>query len=141
MIQSLGRHILAEFHGCDPDILDDVDRVEQEMTEAARRASATIVSTTFHRFNPYGISGVVVIAESHLAIHTWPEYGYASVDLYTCGEECDPWAAMDYLSGALSADRVEPTELRRGKLDTNGRPLLHKPVEVISHSATPAAPT
>ncbi len=67
------------------------------MRQAAEEAGATIVDSSFHRFLPHGISGVVVIAESHLAIHTWPEYGYAAIDLFTCGDEVNPWKAFEFL--------------------------------------------
>lgn len=140
MIQALGRHILVECHECDTEILNDAGLIEEAMQEAARAAGATVVSSTFHTFNPHGVSGVVVIAESHLAIHTWPEYGYAAVDLFTCGDECDPWKGFDLLRAALGAERTIETELRRGKLDTNGRPLLHKPLEVDTETSFIAVP-
>ena len=142
-MQALGRHILVECHECDREILNDSDYIEQAMNEAARKAGATVVSSTFHTFSPHGVSGVVVIAESHLAIHTWPEYGFASVDLFTCGEECDPWRAFDYLKEALKIGRTVETEYRRGVLDTNGKPLLHKPLDVnpVEEEIAGAAPT
>lgn len=127
-MQALGRHILVECYDCDVDVLNDTDLVEGRMEEAARRAGATIVGSSFHNFNPHGVSGVVIIAESHLAIHTWPEYGYAAVDLFTCGESCDPWDAMDYLREAFKAERVVPMEVHRGAPETNGQPLTHKPL-------------
>ena len=92
-MKALGRHILAEFFDCDNDILDDTEKIELIMKRAAIECGATIISSTFHEFNPHGVSGVVVIAESHLAIHTWPEYGYAAVDVFTCGETVDPAVA------------------------------------------------
>jgi spermidine synthase len=136
-MEALGRHILVEFCDCDPAILNESKLIEAHMVEAASRAGATVISSTFHHFSPHGVSGVVVIAESHLAIHTWPEYGYAAVDLFTCGDECDPWNAFHYLKEAFEAKRSIETELRRGQLDLAGRPLLHKPVEV--ESEVPAA--
>ena len=102
-MRSLGRHILVEFYDCDPAVLNDLSLVESSMKEAAVAAGSTIVDAVFRRFAPHGISGVVVIAESHLAIHTWPEYGYAAVDLFTCGEGVDPWAAHDHLLDVLRA--------------------------------------
>ncbi|MCD6443029.1 MAG: adenosylmethionine decarboxylase, partial [Thermotogae bacterium] len=86
-MKSLGRHLLAEFYDCDPNILRDLETIREYLKEAAEVANATIVNWTFHQFSPQGVSGVVVIAESHLAIHTWPEYRYAAVDLFTCGED------------------------------------------------------
>ena len=87
---NLGQHVLAEFFECDPNILNSNDKVEKYMIDAALECGATIVQKCFHMFNPYGVSGVVIISESHLAIHTWPELGYAAVDLFTCGTKCDP---------------------------------------------------
>ena len=84
-MNALGRHILVEFIGCNSEILNDVSIIEKSMVDAAQDAGATVINSTFHHFSPFGVSGVVVIQESHLAIHTWPEYQYAAVDLFTCG--------------------------------------------------------
>lgn len=113
----LGRHLLVEFYDCDMKTLDDVAGIETHMNNAALACGATIVQSTFHRFEPWGVSGVVVISESHLAIHTWPEYGYASVDLYTCGDDIDPMAAYEHLRLMLGAQEAEIQMLRRGNLD------------------------
>ncbi|WP_197051413.1 adenosylmethionine decarboxylase [Caloranaerobacter azorensis] len=113
-MEQLGRHILAEFYNCDRDILNDHALIEKYMNEAAIEAKATIVKSVFHLFNPWGVSGVVVIQESHLTIHTWPEYGYAAVDLFTCGDEVDPWIAFDYLKEKLKAEKTETQEVPRG---------------------------
>ena len=131
-MEALGRHLLIEMLDCDHDLLDDVQFVTDAMEEGARRAHATIVTSNFHRFNPHGVSGTVVIAESHLAIHTWPEYGYAAIDVFTCGEECDPYLAFEYIAEQFKAGRTTHQEFQRGKLGLNGRPLLHKPAEVES---------
>lgn len=82
---TLGRQVVLDLYDCDHAVLDDLAAVEAAMLGAARAAQATIVTQTFHRFSPWGISGVVVISESHLAIHTWPERGFAAVDVFTCG--------------------------------------------------------
>lgn len=124
-MKALGRHILLELYDCDCDILNDHQRVEQIMKDAALAAKATIVESVFHTFNPYGVSGVVVIAESHLAIHTWPEYGYAAVDLFTCGDEIDPWIAHQYVAEHFKAKKKTSLEMKRGLL--NVPVLKHKP--------------
>ena len=77
-------------------------------------ANATVVTSAFHRFQPHGVSGVVVIQESHLSIHTWPETGYAALDFYTCGDHTDPWAACEYAAEALDAKTLLTTEVKRG---------------------------
>ncbi len=116
-MRSLGNQIVAEFYHCCHAHLDDVAYIQRAMTEAARAARATIVSRTFHHFSPHGVSGAVIIAESHLAIHTWPEHGYAAVDLFTCGERVDAEAAFGYLRDALEAEQVSTMEIRRGQID------------------------
>ena len=126
MVQALGRQILAEFYGCNPDILDDTELIKRILRNAALKSNATIVNSTFHHFSPYGVSGIVVIAESHISIHTWPEYGYAAVDIFTCGDSIDPWVAFEYLERELGAESSSAMELRRGIFDME-RELVHKP--------------
>lgn len=89
-MKSLGRHILAEFFNCDKDILNDPTQIEKLMIDAAKEANATVLSTSVRTFEPFGVSAVVIIAESHLTIHTWPEYGYAAVDFFTFGDQANP---------------------------------------------------
>lgn len=125
-MKSLGQQILVEFYGCDRQILNDREEIEKIMCAAALAAGATIVTQTFHAFSPHGISGAVIIAESHLAIHTWPEYGYAAVDLFTCGETIKPDGCYTYLKEHLKATHASTMELKRGILDVPGE-LLHKP--------------
>ncbi|MEM6726285.1 MAG: adenosylmethionine decarboxylase, partial [Bacteroidota bacterium] len=114
---ALGRHILVEFFKCDSDILNEPSIIEKAMIEAAREADATLINSTFHHFSPYGVSGVVVIQESHLAIHTWPEYQYAAVDVFTCGDVINPWTAFDFLEKAFKASHGSAMEINRGQLD------------------------
>ncbi|HKK58966.1 MAG TPA: polyamine aminopropyltransferase [Salinivirga sp.] len=115
-MESLGRHILVEFTGCDPDVMDDVQVIEEQMVEAAEHSGATIINSTFHHFSPLGVSGVIVIQESHLAIHTWPEYKYAAVDLFTCGDTVEPWVAFEHLKKAFKARNYSALEMRRGTI-------------------------
>jgi len=114
-MSALGRHILVEFFGCTPEIMNDVSIIEQSMVGAAEKAGATVINSTFHHFSPYGVSGVVVIQESHLAIHTWPEYQYAAVDLFTCGDAVNPWDSFDFLKIAFEAKSFSALEMRRGE--------------------------
>ncbi|MHB1666048.1 adenosylmethionine decarboxylase [Thiomonas sp.] len=110
----LGKQLIAELYGCDERLLSDADAVRVAMLEAASRARCTIVTQAFHHFSPYGVSGAVIVAESHLTIHTWPEYGYAAVDVFTCGDSADPELALAFLKEALGAATISATELRRG---------------------------
>lgn len=116
-IEQLGRHILVEYYNCNKEILKDHKIIEENMKEAAIVSNTTIVTSCFHKFNPWGVSGAVIIQESHLTIHTWPEYGYASVDLFTCGDTVNPWLAFKYLEDALKTERSESTEVARGLVD------------------------
>lgn len=140
-MNALGRHVIVELYDCKPSLLDDVTYVQNAMQNAAQKAGATIINLTFHHFSPYGVSGVVVIQESHLAIHTWPEWGFASIDLFTCGESTDPWKCYNVLKEAFSASHGSTIEMRRGQLEllkkndykaetlTQNRPILNqKPV-------------
>lgn len=113
---NLGRHIIVEFYGCPEEVLNEVTYIEQSFVNAAKEADATVINSTFHHFNPYGVSGVVVIQESHLAIHTWPEFGYAAIDIFTCGETVDPWVCYQYLYKALQASHGSAVEMGRGQL-------------------------
>ncbi len=116
-MDALGRHILVELYGCPPSALNDVTHIEQSMVKAAREAGATIINTTFHPFSPYGVSGTVVIQESHLAVHTWPEYGFAAVDLFTCGDKLDPWTSYGSLKASFQATHGSTLEMHRGQLN------------------------
>ncbi len=119
-MRSLGNQIVAEFYDCERRLLNDAEYVEQVMADAAKAAGATIVSQTFHHFSPHGVSGAVIIAESHLAVHTWPEYGYAAVDLFTCGDTVSAETAFARLRDAFRAQQVSTVEIRRGQIEMMG---------------------
>jgi S-adenosylmethionine decarboxylase proenzyme len=95
------------------------------MKEAVNLSGATIITTAFHNFSPCGVSGVIVIAESHVAIHTWPEYRYSAVDIFTCGDCIDPWIISRYLKDELKSGTSSAMELKRGVFDVKGK-LKHK---------------
>ncbi len=105
---------MLELYDCNVGLLDDRDFISKTMVEAARRSKATIVQDFFHQFSPQGVSGVVIIAESHLSIHTWPEYGYAAIDIFTCSEDMDIDAAFQYLVEAFKSQRYDTKAFERG---------------------------
>ncbi|HEY4001121.1 MAG TPA: adenosylmethionine decarboxylase [Candidatus Xenobia bacterium] len=113
-MKALGRHIVAELSFCNEQILGDLDTVKDIMVTAALAAKAEIKEVAFHKFSPQGVSGVVVLGESHVAIHTWPEIGYAAIDIYTCGDKADPYAACNYLADHFQAGSVSKTVMDRG---------------------------
>lgn len=130
-LNALGHHILAEMYGCEAYILNDRHLIEKLMVESALEAGAEVREMTFHKFSPQGVSGVVVISESHLAIHTWPEHGYASVDIYTCGDKVNPKDACDYLFKHFKAKECKTIEIERGLLD---RPI-NDSIQIIDGSS------
>lgn len=135
-MEILGRHLIVEYSSCDKAKLDNLELMQQYLNQAARESGATIVKSMFHRYNPQGVSGVVVIAESHLSIHTWPEYGYAAVDFFTCGETVDPYLAHEYMAKMLEAGESQVEELRRGIPSVSDKVIAHKPTEPASRVAT-----
>ena len=96
------------------------------MIDAAKKAHATIVDDKFHHFSPFGVSGVVVIAESHLAIHTWPEYRYAAVDVFTCGETLKPEVAAIHLAQVFQSQNPSIHEIKRGIIGISNEKIAHK---------------
>ena len=123
-MQALGRHLLCEYHGCDRELLNQPEQIGSELVAAVKLAGATPLQVIVHAFSPHGVTGVVVIAESHFAIHTWPEHGFAAVDLFTCGDSVDPYKAFDHLRSALHAETHSVVEIRRGLFPTD---VKHKP--------------
>jgi len=113
-MQGLGLHILMEFKECSIDVLDNIDALEVTMNDAALAADATIIKSVFHQFSPQGVTGVVVVAESHLAIHTWPECGYAAVDFFTCNHQMDYEKAYHLLVEKLGSKDHSYQTVKRG---------------------------
>lgn len=114
MVTALGLHLLVELQNCSADLLDSTSFIEDIMVDAAKKSGATVLSSSFHKFSPQGVSGVVVISESHLTIHTWPELKYAALDVFTCGTHVDPWIATLYIEEKLLATDVKITDIKRG---------------------------
>ena len=115
-MNALGTHLLLELRDCDSKSLNDLHLVREMLTSTAERIGATVIGDSFHEFSPQGVTGVVAIAESHLCIHTWPEYGYAAVDIFTCGDSIDPEDAVPYIVTALGAGDHSVISLKRGIL-------------------------
>ena len=113
-LEQLGRHILVEFYNCDSDILGNHEKIEKIMCEAAIKSNATIVTSCFHKFNPWGVSGAVIIQESHLT---------------------NPWIGFDYLENELFAERSESTEVARGMIEKI-KNFSHTTFEQVTHKPT-----
>ena len=110
----LGTHAIVELFGCKH--LNNLERVRDTLVEAANLCGATILHTKFHQFSPQGLTGYILLAESHISIHTWPEYGYAAVDLFTCGS-MDTEKAFAHIAKQLGSQRVEQSMLLRGRTE------------------------
>ncbi|WP_110114078.1 adenosylmethionine decarboxylase [Bacillus sp. CGMCC 1.16541] len=123
-METMGRHVISELWGCDFDKLNDMEYIEKTFVDAALKTGAEVREVAFHKFAPQGVSGVVIISESHLTIHSFPEHGYASIDVYTCGD-LDPTIAADYIAEALNAQTRETIEVPRGM-----GPVQVKPAQV-----------
>ena len=108
----LGIHLILELYDCDPQILDRSTEVKEIMIRAAEATGLEVLDFRSHQFNPHGVTSMVLLGESHLSIHTWPEHGFAAVDIFVCGKEV--WKAVDVIREGLKPDRVEVMELIRG---------------------------
>ena len=113
-MSALGTHLILELKQCNDLLLNDLSFVKNTMIEAARAVGATIIGDSFHQFDPIGVTGVVAISESHLCIHTWPEYGYAAADIFTCGDSFEPRKAAELLVRRIQAHDHSITEVKRG---------------------------
>ena len=115
-MKTVARHLIAEYYRCDSAVLDDVGRIRSALLRAVERVGATPVGEAFHPFEPEGVSGVVLIAESHFSIHTWPARGYVAIDIFTCGG-LDPQPGFELLGQALGARDARVQEILRGLPD------------------------
>ena len=113
-MEVLGSHLLLELKDCNPDLLNDLSFLRRSMIETAQDVGATIVGESFHHFSPQGVTGILAIAESHISIHTWPEYGYAAADIFSCGTSFRPIEAANKLAEALECRKPEIKEIKRG---------------------------
>lgn len=122
-MKALGQHLIIELYDCDSSIINSVGLVEEYMVEAVNISGATILKSVFHEFSPHGVAGVVVISESHFSIHTWPEYSYCALDIFTCGDIIDSQKALQFLKEKMEAQNISVVEVNRG--------IHHLPLEKI----------
>lgn len=137
----LGQSISADLYGCEALLLDDVATIERLMVDAARAANATVINVSFHHFSPFGVSGVVVIQESHVAIHTWPEFQFAALDVFTCGSQMNPQQIIEHLQHSLKAIRAEVTPSARGKFRHLARPTAPNTADTADTKSAQVEPS
>ena len=110
-----GIHLIAEFWN--GKVIENPKEVEKILVEAAKKAKNTPLEVTIHKFSPQGITGVVLLAESHIALHAWPEINYLAIDIFTCGDRGVPHRAFEYFRKIFKPKKIEIKEIRRGKLN------------------------
>ena len=127
-MEHLGQHVIIELWGCNNSSINDAEKVRTAMVNAVHAANATLLSLNVHTFSPHGVTGVAVLSESHLSVHTWPEYGYAAADVFTCGDTTQPREAAEVLRRAFGSTRCDVKELTRGVFPTpSATPRLVRP--------------
>lgn len=115
-MKALGKHVLVELYDCDSKLLNDISFIKETMLAAAKKSGATVLGESFHQFSPQGVSGVIIIAESHLTIHTWPEHGYAGADIFTCGTRVKPEKAAEVIIARLKPVTHSIVKMDRGNI-------------------------
>lgn len=110
-----GIHLIAEFWS--GRIIEDPKRMKKILNEAVKKADNTPLEVIIHKFQPQGMTGIVLLAESHIAIHTWPEFNYTAIDIYTCGDKSNPNIALNYLKKEFQPKKVEIRKIKRGKFN------------------------
>lgn len=115
-MKSVGRHMILELWGCQN--LNSTQVVEGALRDVIDACNLTLLDLRVYPFTPIGVTGVAIVSESHVMIHTWPEYGYAAVDVFTCGEQADPVAGLAALKAHFKPERVQIMEISRGIVES-----------------------
>ncbi|MGI9149437.1 MAG: adenosylmethionine decarboxylase [Chloroflexota bacterium] len=135
-MQAIGRHVILEMWGCQN--LESVDTAESALREMVVALDVNLLDLRVYPFSPVGVTGIAIVSESHLVIHTWPEYGYAAVDIFTCGAVRDPKEAVNVLRRLFTPERIGVMEINRGQMDL-GEHVPPRPAERASVRARPRA--
>lgn len=110
----LGIHLIAEFWG--GRIIEDRKKIREILIKAVKKANNTPLGILIHRFQPQGLTGIVLLAESHIAIHSWPEFKYVAIDIYTCGNKANPMKALEYIKKQFRPKKSEIKKIKRGRI-------------------------
>ena len=114
MKMTVGLHIIADMYGVSPEILARVEKMKEIFEGAVNYAKLSKISSDYYQFRPEGASGIILIAESHLSFHTWPEYGLATIDIYTCGDQEQAELAYQYIRERLKPEKIDVVRIDRG---------------------------
>ena len=123
-MNTLSTHLLIELNDCSSELLDDLNGIRTALIETTKIMGVTIVGETFHRFSPYGVTGVLAIAESHICVHTWPEHNYAALDIITCGNSGSAQEGAQYLISQFESQDPKIKVIERG-LTPNSSAVIH----------------
>ena len=111
-LENIGLHLIVEFWGGKK--IEDPKKFEEILVGAAKAARATVLKVNTHKFLPHGVTGVVLLSESHITFHTWPEFEYLALDIFTCGKKCNPYKALEYFKEKIKPKNVQVMEIKRG---------------------------
>ena len=124
---TLGKHYLLDLKDCNKSRLDDLEFIKDVLSRVATEAGTAVIGESYHRFEPQGMSGAVLITGAHICVHTWPEYGYAAVDIFTCGDGLRPADAVSYLIKQFQSKTPSVVEMKRGIISpASNAKLPHK---------------
>ncbi len=113
-LAAVGYNLFADMYNCDAQLLDDIRYLRRLLKESAEAGNMHVVKVLFHRYSPQGITGLVIVKESHIALHTWPEYAFASIDIFLCGDNSDPYKTLKYIENGLRPSTVITKSIERG---------------------------
>jgi len=111
---TIGKHITVDMYGCSFASLDNIEFIKNAMLAAIKAANMTLLDFSYHKFEPQGLTALALLGESHMSIHTYPELGYAAIDVFTCGEYSHPDKAVRTLKEYLQPDKMKTTNIKRG---------------------------
>ncbi len=131
---NFGTHIISDLHGCDPERLMEKDRIKQFIEKAIEDSGLVKIKSHFHQFEPYGVTGITLLSSSHLAIHTWPEYGYVSLDIYSCGSSDSCFSVYKKIVKFFNPKKTSTTVFTRGKIDKTQSQSMPEDIKVISRA-------
>jgi S-adenosylmethionine decarboxylase len=129
----IGEHYLVEYLECDSESLEECDVIRPLVLSAAEEGNATILSSKFHQFSPVGVTGILLLAESHISIHTWPEHRLAAVDIFTCGDSMSPEKTISILREGLGAREVQLRHIERVQGPIHYECRRHESTESVRH--------
>ncbi|MCL6003650.1 MAG: adenosylmethionine decarboxylase [Thermoplasmatales archaeon] len=128
---SIGIHLVGDLKGVEPEKISNTESMQDIMESAVKYGRLTKIRSYYHQFSPSGVSGIILLAESHLSFHTWPEYGLVALDIFTCGPTENAESALEYILGKLTPSSIEYKRIERG-LDFPRGNIKDKAIEVTA---------